>query len=182
MAHLNIRSASLLVAWLLAVGHSGLRAEESTPDEVGTLERQIPKLIERGPSLGGSDSDLRETRIDVEGIGTQSIQSDPFVGVLAEHSSVAELHRSETLRPSDGIWRTSHTRNPMGDFSLVRSTAPMRVSIGNAPTNALEARETLELPCGEAEEIRIETDAGKVIYTGEMRCGDAIYVNREVAP
>ena len=188
MAHLRTQAASLLVVLMLAVSNPGLFAEQSATDGIETLTRQDPGLLEREPVRVWHDLDMQEMRLDTDGVGVLSTQADPFVGVLAEHSSMAELHRFETLKPNDGIWRISHTRNPNGEFSLVRSTSEeaesLRVSVGGAEAEMLEPRQTLLLACGaklDGLEMRIETGAGKVLYTGEMRCGDAVSVNRGVA-
>ncbi|MCY4040512.1 MAG: hypothetical protein OXF72_04555 [Gammaproteobacteria bacterium] len=107
-----------------------------------------------------------------------SSDGDPFLGVPAEHSSIAEIHRFEMLRPAaEGTWRTSHTHNPNGEFSLVRSSDAVQVSIGDAPSQTVTAHETLEIACNEAQPVRIASDAGKIIYSGKLRCGDAIFVN-----
>ncbi len=185
MAHFNSSAASLFVAFILALGHSGLSAQESL-DDAGTLERRTLGLSESTPRASDHRTELHETRLigtdsDTD-IGALSSDSASFFGVFAEHSAVAELHRFETLRPADGIWRISHTRNPNGEFSLVRSSDAVQVSIGGAPSHAIAGYETLELACSKtAQAIRIESDSGKNIYSGEMRCGDAIFVDRGVA-
>lgn len=188
MERLRTFSSTLLcVVLAVASVHAwGENASEDDPSE--TLVRRSPALLERDSINQAHAPDLREIQFDEANVGALSSDRQAFDGVFAPHSSIAELHQFVSLKSAQPGARISHTRNPNGRFSLLRSTsetaASLFVSIGDGEAETLAARKTLRLDCdafAEGSEFAIKNGDGKVIYADTIRCGDAISVHSEVA-
>ena len=160
------------------------RAEASSD----ALRHQSQPSLE-GKSLHQQRSlDMLEIQFEGASLSTFSNQAELLTARTSDKSSMVELVSSVSSRPAHQASRVSHTRNPNGSFSLLRSSEesapPLTVYIGASAVRKLGARETVVFDCDRLEspsELSIKTEKGKEIYAGEMNCGDAISVHLRAA-